>query len=133
MAYNKKEIFNQAKEIIAKNKLLFVQDIIDFLPISMSTFYLFYPDGSEELETLKKMLNTNKVSIKTSLRAKWYNSDNPTLQMALYKLTSNDEEHRKLQQNYTDVTTKGDKIQLSESEAISRIKELEAMLKDDKE
>ena len=31
--------------------------------------------------------------------------------MALYKLCSTSEEHKKLQQNYTDLTTDGEKIQ----------------------
>ena len=34
--------------------------------------------------------------------------------MALYKLCSTDVEHRKLQQNYSDVTTKGEKIEVSD-------------------
>ena len=130
--YYKEEIYNRAIELIDGQKLIFIQDVIDYLPVSTSTFYAYFPAQSEEMETLRKHINENRINIKVNLRKKWYNSDNATLQMALYKLTANDEEHRKLQQNYTDSTTKGDKIQLSETEAISRIKELESLLSDDK-
>ena len=34
MAYNKKKIFEQAKEVIVKHKLFFIVDIVSFLPIS---------------------------------------------------------------------------------------------------
>ena len=48
------------------------------------------------------------------MRKKWYDSDNATMQMALYKLCSTDVEHRKLQQNYSDITTKGEKIEVAD-------------------
>lgn len=108
--YNKKEIFENSKKLVEKHKLLFIQDIIDFLPLSKPTFYDYYPLGSDELNELKKMLDGNKVAVKSYLRAKWEVSDNATLQMALYKLASNEEEHKKLAQNYTDFTTKGESL-----------------------
>ena len=87
MKRDKNELFEQAKKIAVSKTVIFVQDIIDKLPVSKSTFYEYYPDGSEELDTLKKILDTNKVAIKENLRYKWFHSDNATLQMALYKLT----------------------------------------------
>src|SRR5690606_7367318 len=111
--YNKKKMFEKSKKLATEKKLLFIQDIIDFLPMSKQTFYDYYPLGSDELDELRKILDENKIAIKSSLRAKWYNSDNATLQMALYKLTSNDDEHRKLNQYYnkndTDVRIKAER------------------------
>lgn len=98
--YKKNEIFQQAKKLATEKKLLFLQDIIDFLPVSKQTFYDYFPVGFDEMDELRKILDENKVAIKSSLREKWYQSDNATLQMALYKLSSNPEEHRLLQQNY---------------------------------
>ena len=49
-------------------QVIFVQDIIDKLPVSKSTFYEYYPDGSEELDTLKKILDTNKIGYKRKLK-----------------------------------------------------------------
>lgn len=107
MAYDKKKIFQQAKAAIIKHKLFFIDDIIAFIPISKSTFYEWELEKSEEL---KDLLEQNKTELKVSMRAKWYKSDAPVLQMALMKLISSPEEHRKLSMNHTDVTTNGEAI-----------------------
>ncbi len=108
-----KKIFEQAKNIIVDKDLLFVDDIIALLPISKPTFYRYFPLDSPEMDKIKELLNENKVNIKSGLREKWYNSDNATTQLALYKLCSTTEEHRKLNQNYTDVTTDGETIKVN--------------------
>ena len=82
MAYDKQKIFDQAKEMIVKHKLFFVEDIIAFLPIASSTFYLWEMEKSEEL---KGLLQTNRIELKVSMRSKWYKSNAPALQMALMK------------------------------------------------
>lgn len=110
MAYDKKKIFEQAKEAVIKNKLIFIDEVPDFLSCSRSTFYSFYPDGSDELDTLKSLILINKTQIKASMRSKWYKSNAPALQMALYKLIASPDEHKALQMNYTDHTTKGERI-----------------------
>ena len=86
MAYDRVKIFEQAKEVIVKHKLFFMDEVPDFLPCSRSTFYDFFPDGSDELDTLKSLISVNKTHIKTSMRSKWYTSNAPALQMALMKL-----------------------------------------------
>ena len=70
--YNRKKIFEQAKEVIVKHKLFFVDDIVAFLPCATSTFYDFFPANSEELEVLKELLNQNRTELKVSMRSKWY-------------------------------------------------------------
>ena len=107
MAYDKKKILEQAKEAIIKHKLFFTDDIIAFIPIARSTFYEWQMDKMDEL---KDLLEQNKTELKVSMRAKWYKSDAPVLQMALMKLISSPEEHRKLSMNHTDVTTNGEAI-----------------------
>lgn len=108
--YNTTEIFEQSKKLIVKHKLLFIQDVVDFLPITRQTFYRYFPLESEEMQEIKKLIDENKISIKSNLRAKWYNSDNATLQLALYRLTANEDEHRMLNQRYIDHTSGGEKI-----------------------
>ena len=103
MAYNRTEIFEQAKKVIVKNKLFFVEDIVAFLPCSKSTFYEFYPDGSDELDELKGLLETNRIELKVSMRSKWYKSNAPALQMALMKLIATPEELRKLSMTHNAV------------------------------
>lgn len=97
MAYDKKKIFEQAKEMIVKHKLFFTDDIIAFLPISRSTFYEWELDKSDEL---KGLLETNRTELKVSMRSKWYKSNAPALQMALMKLIASPEELRKLSMNH---------------------------------
>jgi hypothetical protein len=96
MAYDKLKIFQQAKEVIVKNKLFFVEDIVAFLPCNKTTFYDFFSVESNELNELKELLETNRTELKVSMRSKWYKSNAPALQMALMKLISTPEELRKL-------------------------------------
>ena len=46
----------------------------------------------------------------TSLRAKWLKSENATLQLAVMRMICDPEEHKTLNQNYTDVTLDVDKV-----------------------
>ena len=100
MAYDRKKIFEQAKEMIVKHKLFFVDDIVSFLPCSKSSFYEFYPDGSDELDELKGLLEVNRTTLKVSMRSKWYTSNAPALQMALMKLIATPEELKKLSMQF---------------------------------
>ena len=113
MAYDKLKIFEQAKEMIVKHKLFFIDDIVAFLPCHKATFYEFFPPESEKSDELKALLETNRVELKVSMRSKWYKSNAPALQMALMKLISTPEELKKLAMNYTDHTTTGEKINQS--------------------
>ena len=100
MAYDKKKIFEQAKEVIVKHKLFFIEDIVAFLPCQKSTFYDFFPVDSNEMNELKGLLETNRTELKVSMRSKWYKSNAPALQMALMKLIASPEELRKLSMNH---------------------------------
>ena len=107
MAYDKQKIYEQAKEMIVKHKLFFIDDIVAFLPIARSTFYEWEMDKSDEL---KGLLEQNRTELKVSMRSKWYKSNAPALQMALMKLIATPEELRKLSMNHTDVTTNGESV-----------------------
>jgi hypothetical protein len=107
MAYDKQKIFEQAKEMIVKHKLFFVEDIIAFLPIASSTFYLWEMEKSEEL---KGLLQTNRIELKVSMRSKWYKSNAPALQMALMKLIASPEELKKLSMQYVESENKNTNI-----------------------
>lgn len=100
MAYDKQKIFEQAKEMIVKHKLFFIDDIVAFLPIHKATFYEFFPPESEKSDELKRLLEINRVELKVSMRSKWYKSNAPALQMALMKLIASPEELRKLSMQY---------------------------------
>lgn len=106
----KDKLFEQALKIAKDKRLIFVEEVIAYLPISKPTFYDYYPKDSNDFNELKRVINDNKIDIKQGLREKWYESDNATLQMALYKLTAREEERKKLAMSYVDNTTKGEKI-----------------------
>jgi hypothetical protein len=96
MAYDRVKIFEQAKEVIVKHKLFFIEDIVAFLPCDKTTFYRFFEPESNEYNELKGLLETNRTTLKVSMRSKWYTSNAPALQMALMKLIATPEELRKL-------------------------------------
>lgn len=104
--YDRKKIFEQAKEMIVKHKLFFVEDIIAFIPCSKQTFYDFFPVESDELDTLKTLLEVNRTTLKVSMRSKWYTSNAPALQMALMKLIATPEELKKLSMQFIESENK---------------------------
>jgi hypothetical protein len=102
MAYDKTKIFEQAKEVIVKHKLFFVEDIVAFLPIAKKTFYEYYPIDSNECNELKGLLEINRTTLKVSMRSKWYTSNAPALQLALMKLIATPEELKKLSMTFVE-------------------------------
>tara|TARA_R110000868_G_scaffold404612_1_gene682960 strand:- start:165 stop:530 length:366 start_codon:yes stop_codon:yes gene_type:complete len=108
MKYDKTEVFERSTQLIIEKELLFIEDIIPFLPCSRSTFYDLFPDKSDELDTIKDLLSENKINMKVSMRSKWYQSDNPTLQVALMKIISTDEEAHRLNGTKQEIRTEGD-------------------------
>lgn len=108
MAYDRKKLEQQALEAIKQHNLTFITDVVAYIPITRATYYDM---GFDKSDTLKDAIEENKLKTKNNLKAKWYKSQNATLQLALYKLISSDDERKKLSQAYTDITTDGDKIQ----------------------
>jgi len=102
MAYDRKKIFEQAKEVTVKNKLFFIEDIVAFLPCSKNYFYDHFPPDSNEYDELKALLDTNRTTLKVSMRSKWYTSNAPALQMALMKLIATPEELKKLSMQFVE-------------------------------
>ena len=61
MAYDKNKIYEQAKDLIEKKKLFFIEDVVTLLPISKTTFYEYFAIESNELDTIKELLDKNKI------------------------------------------------------------------------
>lgn len=106
MAYNTKKLYQQAEKAIKENNLFFIEDIVAFIPCSKATFYEHFPADSDELNSLKELLEENKVRTKSSIRAKLWKSNKAAELLALYRLLATPEEHRKLNQAYIDHTSK---------------------------
>ncbi len=93
MAYKTEELERLSLEAIHKHKLFFIEDIVAYLPCSKPTFY---EHKLNESNAIKDALTEVKTNLKVNMRSKWYRSENPTLQLALMKILSSDEELRKL-------------------------------------
>jgi hypothetical protein len=102
MAYDRNKIYQQALDLIEKKKLFFIEDVVTLLPISKPTFYEFFEVDSNELNTIKELLDKNKIEVKNGLRNKWYNGNNPLTQMALYKLIGTEEEYHRIASTKTE-------------------------------
>jgi len=110
MAYSKTKIFSQATKAIKENNLFFIEDVVAFIPVTKTWLYEKYPLGSNEMDTIKELLNENKVRTKSSIRAKLFKSEKAAELLALYRLICTPEEHQLLNQQYIDHTSKGEKI-----------------------
>lgn len=102
MAYDRTKIYEQAQELIKTKKLFFIEDVVTLLPISKKTFYEWFQIDSDECNTIKELLDKNKIEIKNGLRNKWYNGNNPLTQMALYKLIGTEEEYHRIASTKTE-------------------------------
>lgn len=77
-----------------------------------------YNHNLDKLDSIKEAIYTNKRKGVTSLKAKWLNSDNATLQLAIMRMICDPEEHKTLNQNYTDITTGGAPLNIDPFEKI---------------
>ena len=99
-------------ETIAKNPIFKFKDIfVYYKGCSRSTAY---NHNLDKLDSIKEALYSNRRKGVSSLLAKWLASDNATLQLAAMRMICDAEEHRSLNQNYSDITTKGEKIEVAD-------------------
>ena len=102
MPYNTEILREKAIKAIKDNDLIFVEDICAYIGISKPCFYDHFKLNTDYFYELSSLLEENKIRLKTSIRKKWFDSDRDTGLMALYKLCSTPEEHKKLQQTYSE-------------------------------
>lgn len=99
-----KKLVNDCLDLISDYKLLFVNDLIALLPFSKSTFYVY---GLDKSDAIKDAIESNRTMIKQKLRAKWYESTTPTLQIALYKILATPEERKAMSSSSKEAKTDG--------------------------
>jgi len=100
MGYDKYKLFEKAKEIVPKEKVVFIEELVSYLPCNKSTFYDLFPIGSNESDEIKELINDNKVKTKVKLRKQWEDSESASLQIGLYKLLGTEEERERLNTSY---------------------------------
>lgn len=91
--YDTADLEKQALEAITKKKLVFVEEVVSFLPCDKTTFYAH---KLHESNAIKEAIEKNKVDKKLGLRDKMYKAENPTAWVALYKLLGTEEEAERL-------------------------------------
>ena len=62
-----------------------------------------YEHNLDKSDSIKEAIYTNKRKGVTSLKAKWLKSENATLQLAVMRMICDADEHRALNQNYTNI------------------------------
>lgn len=93
MKLKKNELEDMAIQAIKDNNIISVMELIPFLPISRTTFYY---KGLDKLESIKDAITNERLCLKHKLKRKWADSDNATLQVALMKMISEEEEWMRL-------------------------------------
>lgn len=96
----KRDYESEILKVIKENNIFVVTDIFSFY--SRCSRATFYNNNLDKLDTIIKAIDDNKVKTKQSLKLKWLNSDNPTLQIALFKLICNDDERKSLSTNWNE-------------------------------
>lgn len=104
MAYDKAKIYQQALSAVEENELFSIEAIVAYIPCVKSTFYELFPIDSDESNTLKELVEQNKINAKQKMKRKWIESDNATLQVAAMKLLGTREERKALSSSYTELT-----------------------------
>ena len=110
MAYKKDDMIKQCLEAIEEHDLIFVEEIITFVPFGKTTFY---EHKLNESDIIKKALDDSRIKTKSVLRKNWRESKSPVLQIALYKLLATPEEYDRLIQQKIDHTSDGEPIGFS--------------------
>ena len=97
-------------DVIRRHKIAFFDHAFGFTSFKRSTAY---NHGLDKLDDIKNAIAQNRVKAKNYMLNKWIASDNATLQLAAFRLCSDREEHQKLNQQYIDHTSNGEKMQTS--------------------
>lgn len=92
MPIDKEELLKECLEIIEREKIRFIDHLVGFLPYSRNAFYTYFPVNNDNYDTIKKAIDKNRISSKTKALNRWEESENPTLQVAFYKLIGTQEE-----------------------------------------
>lgn len=92
-----KELEKKALQILKDQKdIYFFKDLAIELGYSREWLNQL---GVDKLDSIKSLLLENKQQMKRGMRNRWFESENPTLQVALYKMLADEEELSRLNNN----------------------------------
>jgi len=110
MAYNKEKVFKDVIKAIKENKLKRFYQIELFVEPTLKTLREWEWDNGEcaECYNIKRELELNIIAAKLKMTNKWEDSDNPTLQIAAFKLMATDDEQKALSTNWQNTEHSGE-------------------------
>lgn len=94
--------------VIKRHRVMYVNHIFAHYG-GMSRAH-FYESNLDKLDTIKQELEKNRCKAKSYMLDKWVASDNPTLQIAAYRMIGDDEERERLIQTKVDLTSAGKQV-----------------------
>ena len=97
-------------EAIEKHPIFSFKDI--FVYYKACSRATAYNHGLDKLDSIKEAIYSNRRRGVSTMLSKWLISQNATLQLAAMRMICDQEEHRSLNQNYNDITTKGESINI---------------------
>lgn len=100
MKEKSKKYEEELLKVIKEKKIAFFDHCFGFTSFSRRTAYYYRLHESHDI---KSAINQNRVTAKNYMLNKWIASDNATLQISAYRLLSDPEEHRLLNQNSSQV------------------------------
>ena len=93
MALNKQELIDKALAIIPREECVTLEEVWLFMGITRTTAF---NHELNKVDEIKEAVLQEKIKVKKKLRRRWRDSDNATLQIAEFKLCSDDEELARL-------------------------------------
>lgn len=127
LTWDKEKGLKLTLDLIYTHDLVYVSDVLAFVPFNHDTYYRLFPTGSLESELIKVALNKNKVDIKLAIRGKLFKSQKAAELIPLYRLMATREEIGLLSMTTTEnkVTIKDDVETMTAEELDAEIERLE--------
>jgi hypothetical protein len=94
--YDTKILKERALTEITKRKLVYISEVICYLPCDKTTFYAH---KLHECNDIKEEMERNRIDLKLKIRQKLLASDNPIALIASYKLFADRDELERLNSN----------------------------------
>lgn len=105
MPYDRNAIFEQAIKEAESKQLIWIEELVACLGIAKSTFYVYFPDGSDESNAIKAIISKNRVILSLVNRRNMLKSNNSTCMVALAKILGTEEEAHRLNGSKTETKT----------------------------
>jgi hypothetical protein len=125
---NKEKIYAKAMKVLEENKdIYFIEHLASYLGISRTTTYKLFPLGSDEMNTIKDIINVNVCRRQQAIiGVNWANSDDFKKQIGFLKVTGDTELRKALSTAYIETKeTKEVDLSKASDEEIAKLLEAE--------